>query len=96
LDEPTLGLDPQSTSEIRDFVRSINIDLGTTIILTTHAMFEAAVLCDRIGIIDHGTIVALDTPANLKKMVNRADTSVVKLDMPNLNKDVVTRIESLP
>ncbi len=96
LDEPTLGLDPQSTSEIRDFVRTINTDHGTTIILTTHAMFEADVLCDRIGIIDHGTIVALDTPANLKKMVNGADTSVVELDIPNLNKDVVARIEALP
>ncbi|MDD1721561.1 MAG: ATP-binding cassette domain-containing protein, partial [Euryarchaeota archaeon] len=96
LDEPTLGLDPQSTSEIRDFIRSINTDHGTTIILTTHAMFEADVLCDRIGIIDRGTIVALDTPANLKKMVNGADTSVVELDIPNLNKDVVARIESLP
>ncbi len=96
LDEPTLGLDPQSTSEIRDFVRSINTDLGTTIILTTHAMFEADVLCDRIGIIDHGAIVALDTPVNLKKMVNGADTSVVELDIPNLNKNVVAQIESLP
>ncbi len=96
LDEPTLGLDPQSTNEIRDFVRSINVDHGTTIILTTHAMFEADVLCDRIGIVDHGTIVALDTPANLKKLVNGTDTSVVELDIPNLNKDVVARIESLP
>lgn len=96
LDEPTLGLDPQSTSEIRDFIRSINTDRGTTIILTTHAMFEADVLCDRIGIVDHGTIVALDTPANLKKMVNGADTSVVELDISNLNEDVVARIESLP
>ncbi len=96
LDEPTLGLDPQSTSEIRDFVRKINVDLKTTIILTTHAMFEADVLCDRIGIIDHGTIVALDTPPNLKKMVNGVDMSVVELDIPNLNKDIVAHIESLP
>ncbi len=96
LDEPTLGLDPQSTSEIRDFVRGINDESGTTIILTTHAMIEADMLCDRISIVDHGKIVALDTPSNLKKVIIGADTSVVELDVPNITPTLVSHIQSLP
>jgi len=70
LDEPTLGLDPQSSVEVREFVRKINRENKTTIIITTHMMVEADMLCDRIGIIDHGKIVALDTSTNLKKLVS--------------------------
>jgi len=95
LDEPTLGLDPQSTSEIRDFARSINDDSGTSIILTTHAMTEADMLCDRISIVDNGKIVALDTPSNLKKVIIGADTSVVELDVPNITPTLVSHIQSL-
>jgi ABC-2 type transport system ATP-binding protein len=95
LDEPTLGLDPQSTSEIRELVRKIN-DHGTTIILTTHAMVEADMLCDVIGIIDYGKIVALDTPANLKKVIAGTNMSVVELDVPNITPNLVSHIESLP
>jgi ABC-2 type transport system ATP-binding protein len=95
LDEPTLGLDPQSTSEIREFVRSINDDAGTTIILTTHAMAEADMLCDRISIVDYGKIVALDTSANLKKIIAGTNTSVVELDVPNITPTLVSNIQSL-
>jgi len=95
LDEPTLGLDPQSTNEIRDFTRRINEDAGTTIILTTHAMAEADVLCDRISIVDYGKIVALDTPSNLKKIINGADTDIIELDVPNITPTLVSDIQSL-
>ena len=95
LDEPTLGLDPQSTSEIREFTRQINSERGTTIILTTHAMTEADILCDRIGIVDHGKIIALDTPANLKKVINGSNGSVVELDVPNVTPPLVSHIQSL-
>ena len=95
LDEPTLGLDPQSTNEIRDFTRRINEDAGTTIILTTHAMAEADVLCDRISIVDYGKIVALDTPSNLKKVINGADTDVIELDVPNITPMLVSNIQSM-
>lgn len=70
LDEPTLGLDPQSSVEVREFVKKNNRENETTIILTTHMMVEADMLCDRIGIIDHGRIVALDTSKNLKQPVS--------------------------
>lgn len=68
LDEPTLGLDPQTTFMIRTFIQELNKQ-GVTIILTTHDMIEADALCDRVAIIDHGKLAALDTSENLKKMV---------------------------
>lgn len=68
LDEPTLGLDPQTTFMIRTFIQELN-KKGITIILTTHDMIEADALCDRVAIIDHGKVVALDTTENLKKKV---------------------------
>jgi ABC-2 type transport system ATP-binding protein len=94
MDEPTLGLDPQSSSEIREFVRQINVENQTTIILTTHMMVEADLLCDRIGIIDYGKIVSLDTSENLKQIVSGTDSTVVELNIPNLTNDLVTLIES--
>jgi ABC-2 type transport system ATP-binding protein len=66
LDEPTLGLDPQTRRNIWDFIVKMKKE-GTTIILTTHYMEEADYLCDRIAIIDHGKLIALDTPEKLKK-----------------------------
>jgi ABC-2 type transport system ATP-binding protein len=70
LDEPTTGLDPRSKHEVQAVVRELNQEAGTTILLTTHDMLEADTLCDRIAIIDSGKIVALDTPANLKKVIS--------------------------
>ena len=95
LDEPTLGLDPQSTVEIREFIKKINKENKTTIILTTHMMNEADILCDRIGIMDHGKIAALDTPINLKKLVSSDDATVLKLEISNLTKKLVTKLQSL-
>jgi ABC-2 type transport system ATP-binding protein len=95
LDEPTLGLDPQSTAEIRELVRRINIENNTTIILTTHMMMEADMLCDRIGIMDHGKIVALDTSANLKRSVSGNDTTLFEFEIPNLDSGIVSSVKSL-
>lgn len=96
LDEPTLGLDPQSTSEVRELVRRINIENNTTMILTTHMMVEADLLCDRIGIIDRGKIVALDTPANLKKVVSGTDTTILDFEIPNITSSLMLSLKSLP
>ncbi|UCD91819.1 MAG: ATP-binding cassette domain-containing protein [Methanobacteriota archaeon] len=95
MDEPTLGLDPQSTSEIREFIRNLNVKDKATIILTTHQMIEADMLCDRVGIIDKGKIVALDTPRNLKRIVAGADMTSVDVDIPNLTNEMVTTLKSL-
>lgn len=66
LDEPTLGLDPQSRDHIWDYITNLKKRENITIILTTHYMEEADKLCDRIAIIDRSSIIALDTPKNLK------------------------------
>jgi ABC-2 type transport system ATP-binding protein len=95
LDEPTLGLDPQSSVEVREFVKKINRENKTTIIITTHMMIEADMLCDRIGIIDHGKITALDTSTNLKRLVSGADTTILGLEIANLTSDMIAAIQSL-
>ena len=64
LDEPTVGVDPQSRNSIFESVEALNKS-GLTVIYTTHYMEEAERLCQRVAIIDHGQIIALDTPANL-------------------------------
>ncbi|HVL99163.1 MAG TPA: ATP-binding cassette domain-containing protein [Egibacteraceae bacterium] len=74
LDEPTTGLDPQSRIALWDLLREFHAE-GQTILLTTHYMDEADALCDRVAIMDEGRILALDTPAELKRSVD-ADTVV--------------------
>jgi ABC-2 type transport system ATP-binding protein len=95
LDEPTLGLDPQSTVEIREFIEKINREHNTTILITTHMMGEADLLCDRIGIIDHGKIVALDTSTNLKNTISGANTTILTLEISNLTPDLLTTVRAL-
>ncbi len=94
MDEPTLGLDPQTTFSIRDIIRDINRS-GVTVILTTHAMTEAEALSDRVAIIDHGRIAALDTPQNLKNMISGGDTTVFSVKIMNLKSKLVEKIDSL-
>ena len=74
MDEPTTGLDPQSRLALWEILRQLNTE-GQTILLTTHYMEEADQLCDRVAIMDHGRILALDTPAALKQSID-ADTIV--------------------
>ena len=64
LDEPTAGMDPHARATTWTMIRELR-DRGTTVVLTTHAMDEAEHLCDRVGIIDHGRLVACDTPKEL-------------------------------
>jgi ABC-2 type transport system ATP-binding protein len=95
LDEPTLGLDPQSSVEIREFIKKLNRENGTTIIVTTHTMVDADMLCDRIGIIDHGKVAALDTSSNLKRMISGSNSTVLKLDVSNLTPEMFEVIRTL-
>jgi ABC-2 type transport system ATP-binding protein len=71
LDEPTTGLDPRSKREVQAFVRELRDEHDTTILLTTHDMHEAEILCDRVAIMDSGKIVALDTPEKLKSVAKQ-------------------------
>jgi ABC-2 type transport system ATP-binding protein len=79
LDEPTTGLDPVSRTRVWEEVRRLNQELGMTIFLTTQYLEEADELAHRVGIIDHGRIVAEDTPAALKRSVG-SDFVVAKVD----------------
>src|SRR5919106_655837 len=72
LDEPTTGLDPQARRNLWELITSINRDQGKTVVLTTHYMEEAELLCDRVAIIDHGRIVALDSPLGLVRQLPAA------------------------
>ncbi len=90
LDEPTVGLDPQTRSAIWGHVRKLRDEVGITVFMTTHYMDEAE-NCDRIAIIDHGTIQALDTPAALKRMIG-GDKIIVTGDA-ELTRDIGARYD---
>jgi len=75
LDEPTTGLDPQSRAYFWEEIKRLKTE-GMTVFLTTHYLEEADHLCDRVAIIDHGTIVALDTPTQLKREIGAESISV--------------------
>jgi len=82
LDEPTIGLDPQSRLAVHDLLVKLRGESEITISLTTHYMDEAESLCDRIAIVDHGTIVALDTPQGLKASVKGSDRIELEVKGP--------------
>jgi ABC-2 type transport system ATP-binding protein len=97
LDEPTLGLDPQTRNHLWQYIAALSREKGITIILTTHYMEEADRLCDRVAIMDGGRIIALDTPENLK---NGIGGDVVTITSPHteaivgvLNEPWVTRLD---
>ena len=93
LDEPTIGLDPQSARNLRELILEIKHE-GRTILLTTHYMEEADLLCDRVGIIDLGRIIALDTPANLKKSIKQLD--VMQLEIEGFDPALTEVLNQLP
>jgi ABC-2 type transport system ATP-binding protein len=80
LDEPTTGLDPVSRTAVWEMITRLKESAGLTILLTTHYMDEADRLCDRIAIVDHGSLVALDTPAQLKDSVPTVDIVQAEFD----------------
>jgi len=82
LDEPTLGLDAQTRRTIWEYIRTLNREYKTSVILTTHYMEEADYLCDRIAIIDHGKIIALDTPDGLKSNY-QGDRVILQINTPS-------------
>ena len=92
LDEPTLGLDPQAARRLRQLVLELKQE-GHTILLTTHYMEEADQLSDRIGIIDQGKIIALDTPAALKQRINQKD--VIRLEVSGWREEMLQPLQRL-
>jgi ABC-2 type transport system ATP-binding protein len=94
LDEPTLGLDPQTTRAIHEFILELGQE-GITTVITTHDMTEAQGLCQRIAIIDRAKIVALDTTRNLKRLLSDGDTTVVDIEIPNLSESILSRLKEV-
>ncbi len=92
LDEPTMGLDPVGARELRTTVKNLQ-SANKTILLTTHYMFEADALCQRIAVINKGRIVALDTPERLKENVQ--DLSVVEVEVYGMPPDQIEKIKAL-
>jgi len=92
LDEPSEGLDPQSRRVLWKYIRSLRDDEGKTVILTTHLMDEADRLSDRIAIIDHGKLLRLDTPENLKKETGEGDVVDMRLSNPEKNQEVINAV----
>jgi ABC-2 type transport system ATP-binding protein len=93
LDEPTMGLDPVGARELRQKIRDLQAE-RKTILLTTHYMFEADTLCERIAVIDHGRIVALDSPAGLKHLVS--DLSVIEMEVFGIPPRTLEQLRALP
>ena len=92
LDEPTLGLDPQTRNRIWEYILEMQQREGTTILLTTHYMDEAA-KADRIAIIDYGKIVALDTPERLKEIVSKDIISLKTVDEDRATEEIRLRYQ---
>lgn len=90
-DEPTASLDPQSSRLIRDLIRDLKRE-GRAIILTTHNMEEADTLSDRVAIIDHGKIVALGPPSQLKEKVKSND--IIEIETRNLSDQIANALQS--
>jgi ABC-2 type transport system ATP-binding protein len=94
MDEPTVGIDPQSRRRILDTVKLLRNQRGMTVLYTTHLMEEAQELSDRVGIIDHGQIIALGTPGDLIQQVGEQDRLVFKVGQAVVSDDMLVHIRS--
>ena len=94
LDEPTTGLDPVSRVAVWEMIGRIKAERGLTILLTTHYMDEADRLCDRIAIVDHGQMKALDSPLKLKASI--PGTNVLDVSFSSVPPGWAARLEALP
>jgi ABC-2 type transport system ATP-binding protein len=92
LDEPTMGLDPVGARELRQVIRDLVAE-EKTVFLTTHYMFEADALCERVAVINHGKIVALDTPEGLKQHVE--DLSIVEVEVFGIGHQTVEELRHM-
>lgn len=79
MDEPTVGIDPQSRNHILEFTRSLNKEYGTTVIYTSHYMEEVEALCDKLMILDEGKVIASGSQSEIKRMVSNEENVEIKL-----------------
>ncbi|MGP4038547.1 ATP-binding cassette domain-containing protein [Gracilibacillus sp. D59] len=93
LDEPTVGIDPQSRNHILETVRALNETEGTTVLYTSHYMEEVEQLCDRVYIMDDSEVIAAGSKAELLSILSSEDT--IKLELSMINEDFVEKVKSL-
>lgn len=93
MDEPTVGIDPQSRRRILDTVKQLKEQRGMTVLYTTHLMEEAQELSDRVGIIDHGEIIALGSPGELIQQVGELDRLILKVGQAVISQDLMEQIQ---
>jgi ABC-2 type transport system ATP-binding protein len=94
LDEPTTGLDPGARRELWQTIQTIR-DAGTTVVLTTHYMEEAEILCDRVAVMDRGNVIALDTPAALIRHLGAEATVRAQIGAGTLSADELSRLAAV-
>jgi ABC-2 type transport system ATP-binding protein len=90
LDEPTIGMDPVAARDFRELVRDLRSE-GRTMLLTTHDMAEAESVCDRVSLIDHGKVLAVETPKTLSRLMSRHE----RVDFETADSGIVTRIRAV-
>jgi len=95
MDEPTVGIDPQSRRAILDSVKALN-EQGMTVLYTTHYMEEAAELSDRVGIIDHGELIAIGTQAELTKQVGENETLILHIGVDEDGEALAKSLKGIP
>ena len=94
LDEPTVGLDPPSAVAVRSYVKKeLNKELGQTVLMTTHLMEEADMLCDRVAIMEKGRIVACGSPEELKKALQKEE--ILEIEVTNYTGQILDKIKKL-
>jgi ABC-2 type transport system ATP-binding protein len=94
MDEPTVGIDPQNRRRILDMVFELRDKYSMTVLYTTHLMEEAQELSDRVGIIDHGEIIAMGTQGELTQQVGEEDRLLFSINQPNLDEALLRQIET--
>lgn len=91
LDEPTIGMDPLAARDFRSLIKELKAE-GRTILLTTHDMAEAEAVCDRVALIDHGRLLAVETPASLARIVSQHE----RIDFSTEDAELVGRVGDIP
>ncbi|MFH1639479.1 MAG: ATP-binding cassette domain-containing protein, partial [Chloroflexota bacterium] len=94
LDEPTLGLDPQTTRSLHALIQELGAQ-GITVMLTTHIMSEAELLAERIAIIDHGRIIAMDTPQALKRIIAQDNAQIAEINITHASDALLGELNNL-
>lgn len=94
MDEPTVGIDPQSRNNILETVRRLNTELSMTVLYTSHYMEEVELLCERVAIMDHGRVIAHGTLADVRRLVG--SETIVRLKVPEADEAVVAAVAAVP